>query len=123
MMSKKEAVAAHRKMWNWIADETLKRRCCVHKSEYFNFSGYKGVIPFSSCFCCQYNKERQGGGTVPCIECPIVFNPLSKTPINCVSSESSFKRWGDALRDGRWNLAAKYAREIAELPERVDDAG
>lgn len=118
MMSKKEAVAAHRKMWNWIADETLKRKCCVHKSEYFHFSGYKGVIPFSNCFCCQYIREHKKSSIVLCAECPIVFYPLAKTIANCTNSNSPFKLWVDSFNVGDWNLAAKYAREIAELPER-----
>lgn len=33
-MTRKEAIENHRKMWNWIADETVKQQRKVLKSEY-----------------------------------------------------------------------------------------
>ena len=33
-MTKQEAIENHRKMWEWIAEETQKQRRCVSKAEY-----------------------------------------------------------------------------------------
>ena len=41
-MTKQEAIAAHRKMWRWIADETERRKYAVKKSEHC-FGGGRGL--------------------------------------------------------------------------------
>lgn len=35
-LTREEAIANHRKMWNWIADETERWEDCATKSDYFN---------------------------------------------------------------------------------------
>lgn len=34
-LTRRQAVVNHRKMWQWIKKETLKRKKCVEKSDYF----------------------------------------------------------------------------------------
>ena len=42
-LTKSEAIANHRKMWNWIADETMKRKCKVEKWDYFKAHGITDI--------------------------------------------------------------------------------
>ena len=35
-LTREEAINEHRKMWNWIADETLKQKRKVNENEYFH---------------------------------------------------------------------------------------
>ena len=69
-----EAIENHRKMWNWIADETEKRQKAVTKEEYFKQNKLKSV--FCECYCCQYafdNSEimRREDKCRDCEICPI----------------------------------------------------
>lgn len=51
----KETVDYHRKMWKWIAEETLKRRKKVFPDDYFKYSGIKDSdIPEYNSYCCDY---------------------------------------------------------------------
>ena len=36
-LTKEEAIRRHRMMWEWIADETLKRKECVTETEALDF--------------------------------------------------------------------------------------
>lgn len=53
-LSKSEAIKKHRKIWNWIADETLKQKRKINKNEYF--MAHKGVTDtlLCDCCCCEY---------------------------------------------------------------------
>ena len=110
-LTKSEAIANHRKMWNWIADETLKRKCKVRKREYFETHGLTDV-PRNVCYCCEYSCDES------CSDCPIEWGGEYGT---CESKDNK----GD--RKGLYTLwydeydyikAAELARQIAELPER-----
>ena len=106
-MTKKEAVENHRKMWLWIAEETLKRKKKMEKEDYFKEvrPGLKSVL--NDCFCCQYVSNI---GSNLCIKCPIIWDKTY-----CVDS-----RYCEWLFELDYNLAAKYANDIANLPERPD---
>lgn len=113
-LTKEEAIANHRKMWNWIADETLKQKRKVEKSEHFKAHGITDV-PLRECYCCEYVRcsSRQD-----CPRCPIDWGGDY--------GECTHKnRGGD--RKGLFSLwrcepnyikAAELAKQIAELPER-----
>lgn len=61
----------HRKMWNWIADQTLRLKKKVLKQEYFIAMRIpKNKMPCSLCYCCQYNIIRYDGLHV-CKCCPV----------------------------------------------------
>ena len=54
-MTREEAIANHRKMWRWIADETERRECAVKKTDYFDAMGiHEEDRPLSNCYCCEY---------------------------------------------------------------------
>ena len=108
-----EAIENHRKMWNWIADETEKRQRIVSKGDYFKENEIMEDV-FEKCFCCEYGGQRVGRytGTDKCSYCPI--NWICD---NCEEKESPYTLWSDCEE---WELSAKYAREIANLPAREE---
>lgn len=38
-LTREQTIAEHRKMWNWIAEECLRRKEKVEKADYFIYSG------------------------------------------------------------------------------------
>ncbi|MCH5186818.1 MAG: hypothetical protein J1F63_00340 [Oscillospiraceae bacterium] len=115
-MTKAEAIANHRKMWNWIADETEKRQRCVSKDEYF-YTVDIANRPHQRCYCCEYSAQN---GILPfpeydCGLCPVVwpFGGLCCTP----DEDGLYDCWCRTYGLD-WQLAAELARQIAELPER-----
>lgn len=128
-MTKQEAIENHRKMWNWIADETLKQGRIVRKREYldrFYNDEYNTEYIIGDCFCCQYDYEQSMNQIINvknrnCKYCPINFGE-GNIETSCINGDDSpYRKWLIAFK--RQHLieeAAKYAREIAELPERED---
>lgn len=108
-MTKTEALEKHRKMWLWIANTIHNKQKPIWKSQYF---AGKGEIPFSYCYCCEY--ARSISVRNPCSYCPVIWggNPKHK----CVEHEH--KKWIKAMCKDDWKSAEKYARVIANLPER-----
>lgn len=108
-LTREQAIAEHRKMWNWIADEIdkIKAPCDIHdlKCEYLKNSEFKYVL--RGCFLCAYSDMK--GGCIACPLMPDVNNPwcLGGLFRNCVYSED-------------WQEQAALARQIANLPERTD---
>ena len=115
-LTKSEAIANHRKMWNWIADETLKRKGRVAKSVYFEAHGVRVLdIPLSRCYCCEYVNNRN---CADCSDCPIDWGGKygSCTDINILNNEKGlFSLWCD---ESDYIKSAELAKRIAELPER-----
>ncbi|SDY29880.1 hypothetical protein [Eubacterium barkeri] len=110
--TKSEAVRRHRKMWNWIADETDRLKFKVEKCEYFyNFEIED--IPSLECYCCEYLFNL---GNCKCLNgCPIDWGNYFGCQKPCL--ESLYKLW---CLECDWQKAANLAREIANLPERPD---
>lgn len=112
-MTKAEAIAAHRKMWRWIADETARRKCVVDKSDYFEAMGIpEEDRPSARCYCCEYDKDN---GDNNCALCPIEW------PTGHCCGGGLYSRWTDTFDYCDWITAAEIARRIAELPEKEDE--
>ena len=112
-LTKKQAVKEHRKMWNWIADETERQKRKVSKEDYFN-AHPEYEIPFCKCFCCEYDLKNGIGN---CVKCPIKWSGARNIGICCcIENAASYNKWFYSMA---WKDAAKYAREIANLPERT----
>lgn len=110
-LSREETIANHRKMWNWIADETLKRKEKVFKDEYFKeYNIPKYIMPPFECFCCEYTEYA--GDPIKCKKCPI------RWPYQLCRLEGPYKNWCDTFD---YVEAAESARQIAELPEKEVD--
>ena len=115
-LKRKAAIQMTRDMWNWIADETEKRQRIVLKIEYFIENKIPSV--FCDCFLCEYALEEKG---MRCVDkCPLNFGGTMKYACEYVL-DSPYRDWKTeayVLVPGNWKRAAKYARRIANLPER-----
>ncbi|MFR2774827.1 MAG: hypothetical protein ACLTBR_03240 [Anaerostipes sp.] len=125
-LTREQAVSLHRKMWNWIADETERTRTIINKYEYFKAMGitYSYDIPDYACYCCEYaiqqnNEEYENR----CKCCPLDWGSDCDEYM-CL--DKKFMGYYDGLFE-RWNLATsiydieesiELAREIANLRER-----
>lgn len=125
---KEEAIKRHRLMWNWIAEETLKRNDIITEEdaiEHFNW-----VFVSAHSWCCDYaltklRKVRLQGpfNGSKCLFCPINWGEKNSF---CMNISSPFRAWTRIVDkfcygEGDWydiQDAAKYAKEIANLPER-----
>lgn len=105
-MTKQEAIKNHRAMWNWIADQIEERKQALNigvlKYRYLHhvYNGYAS----HNCFCCEYDDEHDDH---VCSHCPLVWPEGHCIVLYKVCCESH-----------DYNEQAKYARKIANLPER-----
>ncbi|MCC8015362.1 MAG: hypothetical protein LIO87_09210 [Eubacterium sp.] len=117
--TKEDYIREFRLMWEWIAEKTEERREFVGKLEYLEgrFKGYGGEDMMNDCFLCEFCSSK-GCYAPDCDKCPIDWgtdkNGLS---LLCDDGAALFEKW---VFTGRWQEAAEYAREIAELPEKGD---
>lgn len=120
-----EAIENHRKMWNWIADETEKRKRCIEKLDYFDENNIEYC--HSLCFCCQYAKDnsdvvKEGKGKKDCRLCPVDWGTIAEEydKSQCYQHDTLYDSRCKSLSQDDWQSAAKYAREIANLPSREE---
>lgn len=107
-MTKKEAVENHRKMWRWIAEETLKRQRKVFKDEYLSLV-YEDII--NDCFCCEYVSQFTDEC---CSICPITWPGGRCSGYNGLYTKFTYA--------GTLEQRAELAHTISELPERETNA-
>ena len=110
----KETIEKHRKLWNWIANETEKRQKIVLKEENPMVQKDK---PQSKCYCCQFVIEQTG--CKGCEICPLNWGKRRDGFFSlCTDDNTLYKRWNFIIRvdNENWEEAAKLAREIANLP-------
>ena len=111
-LTREEAIRKHRELWNWIADETERQQDFVSKEEYY-YEHPEVTQPLNLCFCCQYVDERSDYNASDCLAlCPIKWKSG-----HCENFGTEYREWRHAED---WLEAAKYARIIANLPERSD---
>lgn len=122
-LMKKDFLFHHRKMWNWIADQTLKLKRKVYKEEYFDELGIpKCDRPLNLCYCCDFAKvPLSNEGCEPmCQWCPVDWmsndNKYMCKHMNLGYNDGLIMRWEHQYG---WNYkdAARLARIIANLPE------
>lgn len=127
-LTREQAITKHRQMWNWIADKTLIRKRRITKQEYFNENlGENEEQPLVNCYACQYSAEQSGIISFSdniCQFCPIDWNSNAHC-LMCLYSDDSlsdnvFTLWQNTII-GNWENAAELARQIAELPERMEE--
>lgn len=113
----------HRKMWQWIAEETRRRKRHVEKFEYFKAFGIpKWKRPYCDCYACEEagQRARDDGYDVDyddlmeCDYCPIDWNNGKK----CVEDGALFRDWRHARS---YEEAAKFAEKIAMMEWRNTD--
>ena len=129
-LTREQAIIEHRKMWNWIADETERRKCVVNKREYIRSkrSHDEGVLLFD-CYCCEYSHgyayQRRDSTRAYCKYCPIDW-PSRAELWKCEHSQFNdekglYRLWITAYNKRSYRQAATIARQIATLPERTDN--
>lgn len=135
-LTKQKAIEEHRKMWNWIADQYEEGRATdVHalKSEYMGETGLK-LWPLHNCFCCEYANTKvfsmifsaRNIASVPhrCTQCPVIWG--TEVYSHRFPCEHFFSAYEKLKRESceldklgvDSELCARFAREIANLPER-----
>ena len=113
----KDAVDGFRKQWNWMADETLKRKRKIIKNQYFDEHDILRNIPLPHhcCYLCEFSKMICVGDAW-CNKCPIEWGGKIG---NCYHKDRDedykglFSRW-EKTTD--YEEAARLARKIANLP-------
>lgn len=120
-LSKQEVVAKHREMWNWIANETLKRKRKISKAEYFSEMKIPfGHRPLFGCYCCEYTKQKAKNLDIYCNLCPLDWG----SKVNGFMCENKYEHYDKKGLYAQWRCEIDYkkyaelAREIANLEER-----
>lgn len=121
-LTREQAIAEHRKMWRWIAEETEKQKQRVRKQEYLvkhGYYDYLGNIPLNDCFLCDYTFQE---GLPDCSLCLLDWDSEQEDYMCERKSENEdgyYCKWY-STSDNNWQRAAKLAKIIAELPERKE---
>lgn len=132
-LTKEQAIEEHRKMWNWIADQYEEGRATdiyTLKSEYMGEYMEETELeerPFHNCFCCEYASEKVDSMISRphrCTQCPVIWG--TEIHSHFFACEHSFSAYGKLKKESdKFNkldvdseLCARFAREIANLPER-----
>jgi len=123
ILTKEEAITEHRKMWNWIAEECIKRKRRVTKLEYFK-SNCIINIPYNKCYCCEfaYNNAWKTNTKITdrsdiCKCCPLIW----KYGKCVMDGLGEYDEWVRTLLKDDFKAEAEIARKIANLPERIND--
>ena len=124
-MTKELALIDHRKMWNWIANQTEKRGLVMTKSDYLEDFYPNGPSIMHDCFCCEYTDKNRhlidSYGKSRCTLCPIDWGDnthVQTIPQYCERPRSPYTKWKECFANNDYEQAVKFAREIANLPER-----
>lgn len=115
-MTVEEMLVKHKTLWNWLADETERRKGAVTKSEYFRKN--KIPAPEHDCYGCEYAKQFTDDEFIRhlCTECPFDWRNAAGRIESCLDDGSLYDIWARCLLKDEWQLAAEAARAIAELP-------
>lgn len=121
-LTREEAIELHKKMWNWIADETERTGLLISKSDYFMLAGAQcRSIPAHTCYCCEYDRHRNSlNHNGRCKYCPLDWGSKCNL-LMCIYKEKKgdnnglYARW---LRTQDIKERVKLARQIANLEVR-----
>ena len=118
-MTREEALAGHRKLWNEIADMIESGEKKEHVWDYKHDAlvrlSEKRLIK-SNCYLCEYSKWHKKEICLWSCACDCI---LQWTGLSCGRSVSEYKLFEKALYKRNFTQAASLARKIANLPERV----
>lgn len=107
-LTREQAIAEHRKMWRWLAENPTKRKIEYIFDELSKRNINTGEM-INQCFLCTYTGAH-------CESCPLDWGSAT----NCCDegNASLFKKW---IHARSIEEKAKLARQIAELPERTEE--
>lgn len=120
-MTLEEMLVKHKALWNWIADETERRKGVVTKAEYFEKNNISA--PENDCYGCEYAKQFTDGEFIRCLceECPFDWSNAADQIESCLDDGSIYDIWVRHILRNEWQLAAEAARKIAELPLKWEE--
>lgn len=116
-LTREQAIAEHRKMWNWIADqiEIFKTVFSIDILKDLYLGTFKGMLifPVESCFICEYARKKRNEMDcgVSCDYCPVT----RANGGGCLGG----LYYAVCIAE-TWHEQAALARQIANLPERTD---
>ena len=110
--TKEEFIHEHRKMWTWIAYETLRRQDKVSKEMYLNKIGVEGL--YSDCWLCEYVYVAKNKVIGNCKDCPLQWVDAdgNKDDNYCGHANSLFQEWCD---EEDYKKSFEIAYKIANL--------
>lgn len=111
-ITKEDAVILHRKMWEWIVNETLLQKIKITKDDFFEAHPWLAT-PFQKCYCCQYAYQNTPEGERLCNNCPLDWGEY-----NCMKGRNSL--YGKWFLNDNYLEALGLAFEIMHLPEKED---
>lgn len=126
-LTKEQAIEKHREMWNWITDKIIEEKNVQNiyglKQTYCE-NKFPNQYILNYCFLCEYSKEY---GRENCSLCPLDWeskcnNFMCEDKYNISDGlglwwhcQIHFDKWLN-----NWEEQAALARQIANLPERVE---
>lgn len=103
----------HRRLWGWIAYQTLKKKKKLYKTDYFkHYDIPPNKCPNSFCYLCEYREKHYG----LCRTCLLDWD---KEKNNLIPTHCSDSYWGDWYRSTNWIKTYYYADKISKLKERT----
>lgn len=124
-LTREQAIAEHRKMWNWIAKKIEELKIVVdiydYKKEYLYINKY--YILWNKCFCCEYAlRNCYTDISLICQMCPLDWKSKANNVMceNAKYEEDYEGLYSLCCKAKTWQEQAALARQIAELPERED---
>lgn len=126
-LTREEAIAEHRKMWNWIADNSEYYGRVMQKSHYMVQHGFENIL--NDCFCCEYSKYFSHLGFGLCDSCPLIWYegqeevPLPPSTFHCYCFTKGSPYYELSRLETEKNVEefAAKAREIANLKQKQVD--
>lgn len=75
-LTREQAIAEHRKMWNWIADQIERGKATIDiwesKRVYMQINRIEPIL--NDCFLCEYTKRNRQENI--CDFCPLLWGRL-----------------------------------------------
>ena len=106
-MTREEALAGHRKLWNEIAD-MIERGVALPTINDYKINALKAIgekrILICYCYLCDF--------ALTCADCPVRWD-------GATCRDNEYRDFYIQLKDKNYTKAAFLARTIANLPERV----
>lgn len=137
-LTREEAIRRHRRMWNWLADETEQTGEPIAKSNAFKHFGWDVADAFALCWCCEWVYSKCNKFDFDkvyyksaCSFCPLDWSNGEKKILKATCSKimsddghmnaGLYKQWWFKTNNEQ-NLveAARLARIIANLPEKKE---
>lgn len=117
--TKEEYIAEHRKMWNWIADESIKNHCKKNKLQYLRHIGVDPKSINTKCWMCDYACKQTDDIEIVCEYCPLEWEKVNgeKVPYCCAYDDSLYYSFCSCSYKN-YEYAAEIARRIANLPSK-----